>query len=243
MPSLKGKIVLVAGGTGEVGEGIVHVLLRTGAAVVVPSRSEEKLEQLQDRIDPRSGGNFVAISGDVGSAKGVLQVRERVDAVARRLDAVVTVIGRWWQKGPLIFSNHDDWQAVLASNLTPHYLIANAFLPVINKVPGGSYLVVTGAGADVPVPNSGLVSIAAHAQLMIVRVLASEHRHEPVRVNALVLGTPIVSRSRPEGDADWLTADEVGRYAAWLISGESAERGEILRFNCRSQLESLEAAS
>ena len=42
-----------------------------------------------------------------------------------------------------------------------------------------------------------------------MRVLASEHRHEPIRINALVLGTPIISRSRPEGDADWLTSEEV----------------------------------
>jgi NAD(P)-dependent dehydrogenase (short-subunit alcohol dehydrogenase family) len=83
------------------------------------------------------------------------------------------------------------------------------------------------------------MSISAHAQLMLMRVLASEHRHEPVRVNSLVLGTPVVTRTRPEGDADWLTVEEVGKYVTWLISDQSKTRGQIIRFNSRSQLVDL----
>ena len=90
-----------------------------------------------------------------------------------------------------------------------------------------------------PVPNSGPVSVSAHAQLMLARVLASEHRHEPIRINTLILGTPIISRTKPEGDADWLTADEVGQYVAWLVSPRSRARGQILRFNSRAQLVDL----
>ena len=69
-----------------------------------------------------------------------------------------------------------------------------------------------------------------------MRVLASEHRHEPIRINALVLGTPIVSRIKPDGDTDWLTAEEVGQYVAWLVSSRSTTRGQIIRFNSRAQL-------
>jgi hypothetical protein len=74
---------------------------------------------------------------------------------------------------------------------------------------------------------------------MLARVLASEHRHEPIRINTLILGTPIVSRTKPEGETDWLTADEVGQYVAWLVSGRSRARGQILRFNSRAQLVDL----
>ena len=43
----KAKVV-VAGGTGGVGEGIVRAFLKQGAHVVVPSRSESKLEGLRE---------------------------------------------------------------------------------------------------------------------------------------------------------------------------------------------------
>ena len=83
------------------------------------------------------------------------------------------------------------------------------------------------------------MSVVAQAALMLMRVLASEHRHEPVRVNTLILGTPIISRSRPDGDTDWLTAEDVGQYVAWLVSDRSTTRGPIVRFNSRSQLTDL----
>ncbi len=239
MSPLGGKVALVLGGAGEVGEGITRALLAAGAIVAVSSRNNDRLSGLHDRLPVEWDGRYVPIHGDVGTLTGVLAVRDRVEFVCGRLDIVVASLGGWWQKGPLIFSTLDDWNRVLANNLTPHYLAATALIPVINKRPGTSYVFISGAAADVPVPNSGLMSVSAHAELMLMRVLASEHRHEPVRINALVLGTPVVSRSRPDGDADWLTSEEVGQYVAWLVSERSNARGQIIRFNSRAQLADL----
>jgi NAD(P)-dependent dehydrogenase (short-subunit alcohol dehydrogenase family) len=239
MRPLAGKVGLVLGGTGEVGEGITRALLASGAIVAVASRDNEKLSALHDRLPAEWDGQYVPIVGDVGSAEGVAAVKDRVEFVCRRLDVVVVSLGGWWQKGPVIFSELSDWTQVLATNLTPHYLAATTFVPMINKRPGTSYVLITGAAADVPVPNSGLMSVATNAQLMLMRVLASEHRHEPVRINAVIVGTPIVSRKRPEGDPDWLTTEEVGQYVAWLVSDQSRTRGQILRFNSRAQLVDL----
>ena len=239
MQPLSGKVALVLGGAGEVGEGIARALLAAGAIVAVASRDNDKLSAIHDRIPVEWDGQYVPIHGDIGTPDGVMAVRDRVEFVCRRLDAVVASIGKWYQKAPIIFSNLDEWKTALDHNLTLHYLAATTFIPMINKRPGSSYLFINSAAADVPVPNSGLMSISAHAQLMLMRVLASEHRHEPVRVNSLVLGTPIVTRMRPEGDADWLTAEEVGRYVTWLISDQSKTRGQIIRFNSRSQLVDL----
>jgi 3-oxoacyl-[acyl-carrier protein] reductase len=239
MRRLIGKTALVLGGTGEVGEGIVRMLLEAGAIVAVASRSNDRLSELHDRLPAEWDGQYVPIHGDVGSPKGILAVRDRVEFVCRRLDFVIVSIGKWWQKGPLMSSALEDWNMVLQNNLMPHYLAATTFVPVINKRPGSAFMLITGAAADVPVPNSGIVSVAAHAQVMLWRVLASEHRHEPIRINALVLGTPIVSRSRPDGDSDWLTSEEVGRYVTWLVSDQSSSRGQIIRFNSRAQLSDL----
>jgi 3-oxoacyl-[acyl-carrier protein] reductase len=236
---LAGKVALVLGGAGEVGEGIARALLGAGAIVAVASRDNDKLSAIHDRIPVEWDGQYVPIHGDIGTPDGAMAVRERVEFVCRRLDAVVASLGAWWQKAPIIFSGLPDWTKVLESNLTLHYVAATTFIPMINKRPGSSYLFINSAAADVPVPNSGLMSISAHAQLMLMRVLASEHRHEPVRVNSLVLGTPVVTRTRPEGDADWLTVEEVGKYVTWLISDQSKTRGQIIRFNSRSQLVDL----
>jgi len=236
---LVGKVALVLGGAGEVGEGIARALLASGAIVAVASRDNDKLSAIHDRIPVEWDGQYVPIHGDIGTPDGAAAVRDRVEFVCRRLDAVVASLGGWWQKAPIIFSNLGDWTKVLENNLTLHYLAATTFVPMINKRAGSSYLFINSAAADVPVPNSGLISVSAHAQLMLMRVLASEHRHEPIRVNSLVLGTPIVTRTRPDGEPDWLTVEEVGQYVTWLISDRSKARGQIIRFNSRSQLTDL----
>lgn len=239
MHPLAGKVALVLGGAGEVGEGITHALLSSGAIVAVASRDNDRLSALHDRIPASQDGQYVPIHGDVGTPQGALAVRDRVEFVCRRLDAVIVSLGAWWQKGPIIFSTVTDWAEVLASNLTPHYLAATTFIPMINRRPGSSLVFIHSAAADVPVPNSGLMSVAAHAQLMLMRVVASEHRHEPIRINSVIVGTPVVSPRREDGDADWLTVDEVGQYVAWLLSDRSSMRGQIIRLNSRSQLTDL----
>jgi len=240
MSSLTRMVALVLGGAGEVGEGITRALLEAGAAVAVASRDNARLSQLHDRLPVEWDGRYVPIHGDIGTAAGATAVRDRVEFVCGRCDVVVASLGGWWQKAPLIFTDLKDWQAVMATNLTPHYLAATTFLPLIHKRPGSSFLFISGAAAEVPVPNAGLMSVAAHAQLMLMRVLASEHRHEPVRINSLVIGTPVISRSRPDGDPDWLRAEEdVGRFVARLVSSADATRGEIIRLQSRAHVAAL----
>ena len=86
MRPLAGKVGLVLGGTGEVGEGITRALLASGAIVAVASRDNEKLSALHDRLPAEWDGQYVPIVGDVGSAEGVAAVKDRVEFVCRRLD-------------------------------------------------------------------------------------------------------------------------------------------------------------
>lgn len=235
MPALKGRIALVLGGAGEVGEGITRALLAAGAAVAVASRDNGRLSGVHDRLPVEWDGRYVPIHGDISTPAGARGVRDRVEFVCGRCDIVVASLGGWWQKAPVIFTELADWQAAMASNLTLHYLAATTFLPLVHKRPGSSYVFINGAVAEVPVPNAGLSSVAAHAQLMLMRVLASEHRHEPVRINTVLVGTPVVSRLRPEGDDDWLRAEEVGRFVAGLVAPADGPRGEVVRLLTRAQ--------
>ncbi|MGL5793953.1 MAG: NAD(P)-binding domain-containing protein [Xenococcaceae cyanobacterium] len=44
MGKLSGKITFIAGGAGNVGEGIVRSFLKEGATVITSSRKEEKID-------------------------------------------------------------------------------------------------------------------------------------------------------------------------------------------------------
>ena len=64
MAKLDGKIALIPGGTGGVGEGIVRGFLNAGATVVVPSRREESLEKLRRQLGESAGDRFVPLVGE-----------------------------------------------------------------------------------------------------------------------------------------------------------------------------------
>ncbi|MBC8121785.1 MAG: SDR family oxidoreductase, partial [Gemmatimonadaceae bacterium] len=109
----------------------------------------------------------------------------------------------------------DEWRGWLDANLTAHFITARTFLPVMTH--GGSYTFIGGGAAHKPIPKYGAVCIPAAAQLMLVRVLVEENRGIGVRINEVVLNSLIATRERPADEQQaQLTAEEVGRYIAWL---------------------------
>lgn len=240
MAALDGKVVLIAGGAGEVGEGLVRGFLRNGATVIVPSRSADKLDQLHRQVDQYGLERLVTLVADTGTLAGVETLRDHIGRVVGQLDAVVASLGGWWQGQPLTEISVDLWHQLIDQGLTAHFVFARTFLPIIADQPGSSYTLINGAGALSAVPQAGPISISAAAQLMLKDVLAAEYENSRVRINSLVLATPVVTRSRPKGRANWLTADAAGEYAAFLASDAALNlRGETIIFRDKKQLEEL----
>jgi NADP-dependent 3-hydroxy acid dehydrogenase YdfG len=68
---LKNKLVVVAGGAGEIGERITRMFLQQGARVLVPSRSKEKLEALGASLKDISTGELIPLETDVSTPQGL----------------------------------------------------------------------------------------------------------------------------------------------------------------------------
>ncbi|HZF43999.1 MAG TPA: SDR family oxidoreductase [Sphingomonadaceae bacterium] len=208
--------VLVAGGTGDVGEGIVRALLDRDFAVVVPVRAKEKGDRLLDAIGQTD--QLALIPGAVGELEGA-QVLAQLVAASGPLNAVVASLGGWWQGGPLVGVSAEEWHQVIADNLTSHYAVARAFVPLLQRS-GGTYVQILGAAAEFPVPNSSLVSITAAAVAMLGRSLHAESEGTGVRVRQIMIAALVATRSRPATDVTGVSAEEVGALAAELIADE-----------------------
>jgi NAD(P)-dependent dehydrogenase (short-subunit alcohol dehydrogenase family) len=130
---------------------------------------------------------------------------------------------------PLVKTSLDDWRWMLESNLTSHFIAARTFLPVLQR--GSSYTLIGGGAAEQAIPNYGLVFVPAAGQVMLTQVLVEENKGSGIRINEVVLHSLIATRERPgDGHPEWLTADEVGAYTAWLASDEaSMVTGSIIR--------------
>ena len=211
MTTLAGSVVLVAGGAGAVGEGIVAALLDAGATVAVPSRDTRRLDGLRDRVG--GADRLLGVVGDVADPADAGLVRDEVVGTLGPPDAVIAAVGGWASGPKLADVSLPRWDAVLAGNLRTHQVIASTYVPLLRERPGATYGVIVGDTAQQPVAGAGPVSVAAAAELMAARVLGIEEREAGVGVLAFVLG-PVITRDRPAGRPEWLTAREVGEVVA-----------------------------
>lgn len=224
--------VVVAGGTGQVGEGIAKAYAEAGWSVVVPTRdvTDDKRE-LFDRFD-----TVELVEADVGTVDGATALHARLADAGRSLDAVVASLGGWFSGPELLELDPSTWRDVLAAGLDAHFALARAFAAGVLAA-GGVYVMVNGGAAFEPVAGSGPVSVSAAGQLMLARALAAENDDRPGRVLSIVANTPVVTRDRGDGHEGWVTADGIGQLC--VAASDGLELETVTRLASRSQLRDL----
>jgi len=211
--------VLVAGAAGGIGESIVRSLLSGGAAKVFgTSRTRERLDALSARLETSVRARFAPIVGDGGDFEGAQLIADQVTARGG-VDAVIAILGRgWWTGGPLLDTTPKVWNAIINEMLTSHFALARAVIPMLAARPDSVYLSLGGGAALTPMPDAGLVSIAAAGQVMLTRVLARECGPKPPRIVELVINGPVnTPESRNFAQPHWITDDEAGNVVAELV--------------------------
>lgn len=213
------RVAVVLGGAGKVGSAIARAMLRAGMAVVVPSRSAERLERLASAA--KAGERLVTIEAEVGDEAGARTVLARTLDRFGDYDSVVVSLGSFWRGGNVVETPLSVWEARLHENFLTHVIAARVFLPPLLERAGSSYVAINGMASDAPRPGSSLIAITGVAQEMLVRQLAAEHRQSAVRIATVMLGPvrtegmdPALAAQHP----DWITADEVGDFVAQLSS-------------------------
>ena len=227
MTNLTGKTVLVAGGSGEVGEGITRQFLQAGAKVIVPSRNAEKLAQLKGWMGDLAD-NRVTVEGHIGTIEGAEAIRD----AAGDIDHIVASLGGWWQGKNIPEVDLDLWHQLIDNSLTAHFITAKVFLPVLPD--GASYTLINGGAALHAFPQVAPIAVSAAAQVKLGQHIAVENQH--LRANNLILATPVITRSRPQGQAGWITADDAGKYCVYLASDANTQTGETIVFNAADQV-------
>jgi len=224
--------VVVAGGTGGVGEGVVAAFARGGFEVLVPSRSEEKVASLLRTLPPETRPRVRGEIVDTDHVSTIERYRDALISSGGPIDAVVATLGGWWQGTPLHAIPEEKWNRLLDQGLGAHFRFVRAFIPHLLDHPS-SYTFVNGFSGTTPYAQASAMSVSSAAQLMMARVMAEELSGTPVRVNALVLG-PVMTRARSRGRPEWISAADVGGFAAELV--KSRVRGEVISLMDRDEL-------
>lgn len=139
--TLDGKVVLVTGGSRGIGRSIAGSLAADGASVVLAARDGARLAEAVEEITG-AGGRAESVSIDVADRSSVAAATARVLETHGRIDGLVNNAGVT-RDNLVLRMKDEDWDAVLATNLTGVFLCTQAVLRSMIKQRSGRIVNVT----------------------------------------------------------------------------------------------------
>jgi glucose 1-dehydrogenase len=242
MPGLKGKGVLITGGTSGIGQAIAVKFAEYGANVAInylrtaeeAADTEHQVHACVNRVQ-REGVRDVLVRGDVSQEDQVVAMVDTAVSELGGLDILINNAG-------IQISHHsdelssDDFDKVLAVNLRGAFLCAReAIKHFLAEGKPGVIVNVSSVHQLIPKPDYLGYSVSKGGMQNLTRTLALEYAGRGIRVNGIGPGatvTPInrawiddpVKREMVESHIPMAragTAEEMGAVACFLASDDA----------------------
>ena len=184
--TVSGKFVLVTGASRGIGRAVAEALASAGATVVLGARDEAKLAEAVEAI-VRAGGRASAVPLDVSRRESVDTAVAAVLERHGRIDGLVNNAGIT-RDNLLLRMKAEEWEAVLATNLTGVYHCTQAVLRPMLKQRSGRIVNVTSVVGITG--NAGQANYAASKAGVIgfTKSVAREVASRAITVNAVAPG-------------------------------------------------------
>src|SRR5512141_2857300 len=184
--SMRGKRVLVVGGTRGIGRAIAMRLASSGAEVIVNFVRDDAAAAQVASAAAGSGLHVETIRADVSSDKGreqlVQTVRDKFPDLSVMVFAAATGVHK-----PYLQLSGRYFDFTFALNVKAFLALVQAFAPTMP--PGSSIIALSSEGAVHAMQHYGLVGASKGALESLCRHLAAELGAQGVRVNVLSPGT------------------------------------------------------
>ena len=222
-----GKTALVTGGARGIGLAISERLLNEGARVAIVDR-DPNMEAVAKRLGPRTR----ALVADVTKSAEVDRAVATAHTWADRLDIVVNNAGITGRSYPIWELSDEDWQQVLAVDLTSVFYVCRAAVKLMLPRASGRIINIASIAGKEGNPTLVPYSSAKAGVIGLTKALAKEVATRGILVHAVapaVIGTELLQQMTKD-TVDMLVAKipmgrvgtpaEVATLVAWLASDE-----------------------
>jgi 3-hydroxybutyrate dehydrogenase len=194
--SLKGRGVVITGGGRGIGKAVARYLAEQGAAVVVSARTTKEIEGVAAEL-VADGHTAYAVTCDVADEASVLAMATAATAHLGTVDILVNNAGIA-PSNPVKRVPLEEWNRVMAVNVTGTFLCTKAFLPGMLERSWGRIINVASIAGLRGSKFIATYCASKHAQIGFTRALAAEVAENGITVNAICPGyvdTPMTEYS------------------------------------------------
>ncbi|HWD26979.1 MAG TPA: glucose 1-dehydrogenase [Rhizomicrobium sp.] len=231
---LSGKIALITGGNRGLGFAIADALAGAGAKIVIAARDDQTAGECIAKLRGQ-GTDCIFVQTDVAQEESRSRCVEAAVAHFGSLHILVNNAGISIRKLPEQLSL-EDWESVIAVNLTAPFALARLAYPHIKRAGGGKIINIGSLYSTFGAPMVAPYAASKGGVVQLTRALATAWAKDAIQVNALIPGwhdTDLTARARqdvagleervvgrtPAGR--WGTPDDIRGAAVFLASSAS----------------------
>ncbi len=239
MFELTGKTALITGATGTIGGAIARVLHAQGATVAISGTRREILDQLAAAL----GDRVHVLPCDLADVAATEALVPRAEEAMSQLDVLVANAGVT-RDNLLVQLRDEDWEQVIAINLTATFRLARAALRGMMRRRSGRLIAITSVVGTTGNPGQANYVAAKAGITGMIKAIAQEYAKRGITANCVSPGfivTPMTEKLTDKQRDVFLakipanragTAEEVAAAVAFLASNEAAYMtGQTLHVN------------
>lgn len=197
---MAGKVALVTGGGSGIGRAASLALQADGFSVVIAGRRAAALEETAALAAP-SGGKMMCVTADVTDLQSVQSLFAKTRDSFGRLDVLFNNAGAGAPAVPMEDITLEQWNAVVAVNLTGSFLCAQEAIRLMkSQQPHGGRIINNGSlSAQAPRPNSAPYSSTKHAITGLTKCISLDGRPHDIACSQIDIGNAATELSRRMG--------------------------------------------
>lgn len=234
------RVAVVTGASRGIGYAVALELARAGAHVLAMARTVGALEELDDQIR-QDGGSATLVPASLTDAAALDRLGQAIHDRWGKLDILIGNAGVLGTLSPLGHVKSQDWEDVMAVNVTANWRLIRSLDPLLRASEAGRAVFLTSGVARHPRPYWGPYAVSKAALETLVRTYAAEVEKMSVRANLFNPGatrTAMRAKAMPGEDPATLPKPrDVAPAFLKLVSPDLTHNGMVYDWRAESWLD------